>query len=88
MPEMFYELSEKERERKRVLVSCFTTQRETLKGFRDHAEQFRIAPIYDFSRPSHAGKVLYEHYPWGMTSERFCQLAQEAEEELADVEKV
>ena len=82
MPEMFYELSDAEKEQKHKLVSCFKTQRETLNGFHDSTERFRIAPVYDFTRPPHGGKLLYEHYPWGMTSERFCQLAQQAEAEL------
>ena len=82
MPEMFYELSDEERDRKRKLLSCFETQRETLKGFPVFAERFRIAPVYDFTRPPHAGKLLYENYPWGMTSERFCRLAEAAEVEF------
>jgi LmbE family N-acetylglucosaminyl deacetylase len=82
MPEMFYELTDSERLRKQKLVSCFATQRETLKGFPDVTERFRIAPVYDFTRPPHQGKALYENYPWGMTAERFCQLAEEAEDEL------
>jgi hypothetical protein len=82
MPEVLFELSDAEKERKHRLVSCFTTQSETLKGFHDSTELFRIAPLYDFTRPPHAGKVLYEHYPWGMSVERFCQLALQAEAEL------
>lgn len=82
MPEIAYELTDAERQRKRNLVACFATQRETLKGFGDSKEQFRIAPVYDFTKPPHTGKLLYEHYPWGMTSERFCQLAEEAQAEL------
>jgi N-acetylglucosamine malate deacetylase 2 len=82
MPEVLYELSEAERNRKHGLVSCFTTQKETLKGFHDTTERFRIAPVYDFTRPPHAGKVLYEHYAWGMSVDRFCQLAMQAEAEL------
>jgi N-acetylglucosamine malate deacetylase 2 len=82
MPEVLYELSDPERKRKHRLVSCFTTQKETLKGFHDATERFRIAPVYDFTKPPHAGKVLYEHYPWGMSAERFCQLAIQAEAEL------
>jgi N-acetylglucosamine malate deacetylase 2 len=82
MPEMFYELSEAERERKQKLVACFATQSETLKGFHDATERFRIAPVYDFTRPPHAGKLLYEHYSWGMTAERFCHLAEAADHEL------
>jgi N-acetylglucosamine malate deacetylase 2 len=82
MPEMFYELSDSERKRKQKLVTCFATQRETLKGFHDATERFRIAPVYDFTRPPHPGKLLYEHYPWGMTAEQFCLLAEQAEAEL------
>ena len=84
MPEIVYELSEREREKKHKLVACFTTQRETLKGFQDATERFRIAPVYDFTKPPHSGGVLYEHYPWGMNSERFSQLALQAEAELGD----
>lgn len=82
MPEISYDLSDLERKRKRRLVACYATQRETLKGFHDTTEQFRIAPVYDFTRPPHSGKLLYEHYPWGMSSERFRQLAEEAQAEL------
>jgi LmbE family N-acetylglucosaminyl deacetylase len=82
MPEMSYELSVAERERKQRLVACFATQRETLSGFHNATERFRIAPVYDFTRPPHAGKLHYEHYPWGMTGERFCELAEQAEAEL------
>lgn len=85
MPEITYELSGEERKRKHELIACFTTQRETLKGFHDATERYRIAPIYDFSQAPHAGKVLYEHYPWGMDSEQFCQLAVEAEAELDEM---
>ena len=81
-PEIAYELSEAEKERKRKLVACYATQRETLKGFGDSTEKFRIAPLYDFTRPPHEGKLLFENYPWGMSSERFCRLAEEAEAEL------
>ncbi len=82
MPEIFYELSDIEKERKHRLIACFASQRETLNGFHDSTERFRIAPIYDFEEPPHGGKVLYEHYPWGMDSERFCQLVIQAEAEL------
>jgi N-acetylglucosamine malate deacetylase 2 len=84
MPEVRYELSPEERERKHALVACFTTQQETLKGFHDATERYRIAPVYDFTRPPHEGRVLYDHYPWGMTSERFCELAEDAENRLRE----
>lgn len=82
MPEVTYRLSPSERDRKHALVACFVTQRETLKGFHDETERYRIAPVYDFTRPPHAGKVLYDNYPWGMTSDRFYALAEQAEAEL------
>lgn len=82
MPEVAYELSDAERERKHARIACFTSQRETLKGFHDATERYRIAPVYDFTSPPHVGKVLYEHYPWGMTAERFCQLAEATENDL------
>jgi LmbE family N-acetylglucosaminyl deacetylase len=84
MPEAVYELSDEEKVRKHKLLACFETQGETLKGFHDATERFRIAPVYDFTRPPHEGKLLYENYPWGMDSLRFCQLAQEAESQLHD----
>lgn len=82
MPEMVYELTAEEKARKHALIACFTTQKETLKGFHDETERYRIAPVYDFSRPPHLGKLLYENYPWGMSSERFCRLAQQARDDL------
>jgi len=82
MPKVRYELSPVERQRKHALIACFTTQQDTLKGFQDATEQYRIAPVYDFSSKPHEGEVLYERYPWGMKSDRFCKLAVEAEMRL------
>ncbi len=84
MPCVVYDLSPAEQERKHALIRCFVTQREVLKGFHDSREQYRIAPMYDFTRPPHEGKVLYDHYPWGMTSERFCEMAKGAEDQLGE----
>ena len=84
MPEIVYQLSPAERDRKHALIACFTTQRETLKGFHEPTERYRIAPVYDFTLPPHHGEVLYDHYPWGMTSVRFCELASEAEAQLGE----
>ena len=79
MPEVSYKLSPNERERKRALISCFVTQSETLSGFPNATERYRIAPVYDFTLPPHGGKVLYDNYPWGMKSARFCEFAAQAE---------
>jgi N-acetylglucosamine malate deacetylase 2 len=64
-------LNPEERQRKQELLSCFATQSETLRYFRDDLEQYRIAPRYDFSTPPHEGELFYEKYPWGMTGARF-----------------
>lgn len=78
-----YPLSIEEQQRKRALLDCFATQRQTLSGFPLACEHFRVAPQYDFERPPNGGRVLYDQFPWGMTSERFVQLARTANEELA-----
>ncbi len=74
-----YRLTEDEKKRKQARLDCFTSQRETLRGFPLEWERFRIAPVYDFSTPPHPPPLLYDRYPWGMTAERFVQLAGEAE---------
>jgi LmbE family N-acetylglucosaminyl deacetylase len=80
--EAAYRLTQEERRRKRGRLDCFTSQRETLSGIPLDYERFRIAPEYDFTRPPHSGPVLYDMHPWGMTSQRFCELAQAAEDAL------
>ena len=82
--EVVYELTAEELARKQALIACFKTQRETLRGFTATEERYRVAPEYDFSTPPHEPPVLYDGYPWGMNSTRFCELACEAEHELRD----
>lgn len=77
--EVVYRLSAKERSRKQALIDCFTTQHETLRIFRVECERFRIAPKYEFGKPPVEGPALYDGFPWGMTSQRFCELACEAD---------
>lgn len=74
------ELSTEERDRKRRLLACFSSQQETLRYFALEHECFRVAPAYDFHHSPHAGLLFYENFPWGMTSARFCELAIEAED--------
>lgn len=76
--ELVFALSDEERRRKEALLACFPTQQNTLGPFRCDEERFRIAPEYDFTRPPHRAPVWYDHHPWGMTSARFCRLAQNA----------
>ena len=68
--------------RKRAMLDCFTSQRETLKLFGLEQERFRIAPTYDFTQPPHANGFLYDRFPWGITSQRFLELATAAHAEL------
>lgn len=70
-----YRLTAEEHARKEALIACFRTQQETLRNFPLDFERFRIAPLYDFSRPPHPGMVFYDRFFWGMTSQRFCDLA-------------
>ncbi len=72
------ELSPVERARKRERLDCFVTQRETLAQFGIEREQFRVAPLYDFCRPPHPGRLLYENFAWGATGEQFRALAASA----------
>lgn len=67
-----------ERERKRIMLSCFETQRGTLRPFIPGIERFRPAPQYDFSAPPHDGPLFYERFDWGITGERWRRLATDA----------
>jgi LmbE family N-acetylglucosaminyl deacetylase len=78
--EICCELSTEERHRKRRLLACFASQQGMLRCFAVKHERFRVAPVYDFHGPPHAGLLFYENYLWGMTSQRFCELAMEAED--------
>ena len=78
-----FRLTQEESRRKQALLDVFTTQRQTLSGFPLDYERFRIAPHYDFCNPPHTPPVLYDNYPWGMTSREFVHLACEAEAMLS-----
>ena len=75
--EIIYRLSDEERQRKQALLECFTTQKEVLSCFKLEEERFRIAPVYDFRQRPRIGQVFYDQFPWGMTSQRFCEIAAE-----------
>ena len=65
-----------DRERKARMLARFTTQRGVLALFPPCAvERFRPAPVYDFSRPPHAGALYYERHGWPLTGERWRELA-------------
>ena len=71
-------LSEAERDFKQRLFDCFPTQQRTLSLFPIAIERFRPASRYRFTQPPHEGSLFYEHFPWGMTGERFRCLAGQA----------
>jgi LmbE family N-acetylglucosaminyl deacetylase len=71
-----------ERARKRTILDCFTSQRETLKLFPLEQERFRLAPRYDFTQAPHANGFLYDRYSWGIHSQRFLELAAAAHADL------
>jgi len=76
------ELSESERQLKENLYRCFPTQIHFLKDFPAHAEQFRVAPDYDFAEPPHEGRLFYEFVDWGMHGDLWRTLAKSALETL------
>ena len=82
-PSLTLPLSLQERENKRARLACFISQAETLEQFPTESEALRIAPAYDFAQPPHAGKLLYECFPWGMTGDHFRRLTTEAEGQLS-----
>ena len=71
-------LPAQECERKRRMIECFPTQLHVLRHFPIDVEVFRPAPGYDFTQAPHPGELLYEHFGWGMTGERWRLLAAEA----------
>jgi LmbE family N-acetylglucosaminyl deacetylase len=77
------ELSAKERALKQAMLRCHQTQAATLQYFSTERERFRIAPNYEFTRPPHEGKLFYENFNWGMTADRWCELASRALSGLA-----
>ena len=77
-------LSFDQRMLKRRMLDCFVTQQQMLLAFNKlDAERFRPAPDYDFTAPPHAGKLNYENFNWGMTGQRWRQLAAEALQSLS-----
>ena len=51
------------------MLDCFPTQRGILSRFKVNGERMRRARKYDFSKPPHAGPLLYERWGWKITGE-------------------
>jgi len=71
-------LTRPEREMKAAMIDCFKTQKKILQAVPLDIEIFRVAPRYDFTRPPHPGKPLYECCNWGMTVNKWLRLTQAA----------
>ncbi len=68
-------LDSEARGRKERMLACYRTQQQTLRLFGTTEERFRAAPRYAFTSPPHQGTLLYEQFAWGMTRERWTELA-------------
>jgi len=77
-----HSLTPNESRLKQRLFECFRTQSAVLQAFRTECELFRLAPDYDFAQSPHPGPVYYEKFDWGMTGERWRELAQIAKANL------
>jgi len=78
LPEICFELSQSDRERKRWMMDAHASQRLVLKNFPVDCERLRLAPDYDFNEPPHSGKLWYECMGWPMTGARCRELATSA----------
>ena len=76
--EVTVELSPEERNRKQAMFACHLSQIQVLARFTLDEERFRQAPDYDFARLPNDGDLLYEKQDWGMTGERWLELARAA----------
>jgi LmbE family N-acetylglucosaminyl deacetylase len=77
------ELSAGERALKERMLDCFATPDDVLPRFRPPVrEVFRPAPRFDFSRPPHEGRLLYEIRGLPIDGARWRDLARDAVEEL------
>lgn len=75
-------LTENQRALKLRMLGCFITQARTLQNFGTTQERFRVAPRYRFTAPPHPGRLLYEHFDWGMDGARWRGHARTALQEL------
>lgn len=77
-PEMRFEFSPSDRERKRKMLDAYASQRLVLESFPIDRERLRLAPEYNFGEPPHAGRLWYECMGWPMTAARWRELAARA----------
>ena len=83
-PEVCFELSPSDQERKRKMMDAHASQRLVLENFPIDQERLRIAPEYNFSKPPHEGKLWYECMSWAMTGSQWRELATAAINEIQE----
>ena len=67
---------------KKRLFDCYVSQRDVLQHFPIQEEPLRPTPTYDFTQPPHVGRLYYENFAWGVTGEKWRELAAQALREL------
>jgi N-acetylglucosamine malate deacetylase 2 len=84
-PELTIWLDAAQRDLKARMYAAHASQADILALFPIGAERFRRAPSYNFLAPPHEGELLYEREDWGITRERWRDLARAAQAELGAV---
>jgi N-acetylglucosamine malate deacetylase 2 len=77
-PETVIPLNQAERDLKQRMMAAHVSQAEILGRMSLEAERFRPAPPYDFTKSPADGPLLYESFGWGITGERWRNLARAA----------
>jgi LmbE family N-acetylglucosaminyl deacetylase len=75
-------LTDDERALKGRMIAAHASQAGTLAGFGVADERYRLAPAHDFGRLPNGGALLYERYGWGLTGQRWLDLAADAARDL------
>ena len=76
-------LTSRERELKLSMLRQFKSQERTLAPFMEpQVEALREAPVYNFRRPPHSGRLFYEYFDWGLDGATWRDLAHDAERHL------
>ncbi len=86
-PAVTFDLDAAAQRLKAAMFACHASQAAVLASFSCAREQFRAAPVYDFSRPPHEGRLLYERpgsgAEWGIDGARWRAEAAAARARLA-----
>lgn len=77
-PETVIPLNQAERDLKQRMMAAHVSQAEILGRMSLEAERFRPAPPHNFTKSPADGPLLYESFGWGITGERWRNLARAA----------